>query len=334
MRALVLLEPGRLVLEDRPEPDDPGPGEATVRVRRVGVCGTDLHAYRGEQPLFTYPRLLGHELGVEVVAVGAGVDRVAVGDRCAVEPYLHCGRCVACRAGRTNCCAELKVLGVHVDGGMRPTLNVPAAKLHRSNKLSDDQLALVETLCIGAHAVARAAPRPGEPTLVVGAGPIGLGVIQFAHAAGADVTVLDLRDDRRAFVREQLGIAAVVGTDEALADAAPEGFTAVFDATGHRGSMARALDRAAPTARVVYVGLVLGGLTLDDPTLHRKELTLLASRNATAGDFARVVAAVEAGDIDTAPWITHRAALDDAPSRFDTWLDPASGTVKAMIELD
>ena len=175
MQTLILQQPGELVLADTPAPAAPGPGEARVRVHCSGVCGTDLHAFAGKQPYFTYPRIPGHELGVEVLAVGTGVTAVRVGDRCAVEPYLSCGHCIACRRGRTNCCETLKVLGVHVDGGWRSEMLVPAAKLHGSGKLTYEQLALVETLGIGAHAVTRGAPERGESALVVGAGPIGLG---------------------------------------------------------------------------------------------------------------------------------------------------------------
>ena len=237
MQTLILHKPGELTVADTPAPGAPGPDEARVRVHASGVCGTDLHAYAGNQPYFTYPRIPGHELGVEVLAVGADVTNVRVGHRCAVEPYLSCGHCSACRGGRTNCCETLKVLGVHVDGGWRSEIVVPAAKLHRSEKLNYEQLALVETLGIGAHAVTRGAPERGESTLVVGAGPIGLAVAQFAVEAGAKVTVLDVSETRRAFAARWLGVNAHDGrglTPEALRSAlGGELTTLVFDATGN-----------------------------------------------------------------------------------------------------
>ena len=174
MQTIVLETPGSFTQVDRPDAPGPGPGEALVSVRRIGICGTDLHAFRGRQPFFQYPRVLGHELGVEVLAVGEGVEAICPGDRCAIEPYLNCGKCIACRHGKTNCCASLQVLGVHTDGGMCERLIVPASKLHKSLTLTLDQLALVETLGIGAHAVDRAALMAGEVVLVIGAGPIGL----------------------------------------------------------------------------------------------------------------------------------------------------------------
>src|SRR5258708_25748462 len=161
MRTIVLDRPRQLSVVDGPAARPPGPADALVRVQRIGICGTDLHAYLGEQPFFSYPRVLGHELGVEVVEAGRDAAGLPPADRCAVEPYLTCGACIACRAGKTNCCARLQVLRVHADGGMRELMTLPARVLHRSEELSPDQLALVEPLCIGAHAGARAGIEAG-----------------------------------------------------------------------------------------------------------------------------------------------------------------------------
>jgi 2-desacetyl-2-hydroxyethyl bacteriochlorophyllide A dehydrogenase len=338
MKAALLTRPGELGMIDRPDPDAPGAGEALVRIERVGVCGTDLHAFNGRQPLFSYPRVLGHELGVTVEAIGEGVTGVAVGDRCAVEPYLNCGRCIACRRGKTNCCESLRVLGVHVDGGMTERIVVPADKLHRSDKLSLDQLALVETLGIGAHAVARAAIEPGEFALVIGAGPIGLGAIAFAKAAGAKVIVLDLDEKRLAFCREQMGIEWAidsVGEDAGALRAICGGDlpTAVFDATGNAQSMAGTFDLVAPGGRIAFIGLFIGEVSFDDPNFHRREITLLASRNALPSDFRHIISQLEAGKIDLDPWITDRAPLEAVPARLAEWAKPGSGQIKAMIEI-
>ncbi len=202
MKTLVLERPGEFRLREAAEPGRPAPGEALIRIHRVGVCGTDLHAFHGRQPFFTYPRIVGHELGVEVVATEA--PGLAPGDRCAVEPYLNCGTCLACRRGKTNCCVRLQTLGVHVDGGMQELLRVPAAKLHKSERLSLDELALVEMLCIGAHGVRRAELAPGEAALVIGAGPIGLSAATFARLVGARVLVLELSAKRRALCEQIL----------------------------------------------------------------------------------------------------------------------------------
>lgn len=342
MQAILLAEPRVLRATRLAAGLPPGPGEARVRVHRVGVCGTDLHAFRGCQPFFSYPRILGHELGVEVLTVGEGVDDVGPGDRCAVEPYLNCGCCVACRRGTPNCCTRLRVLGVHVDGGMREELVLPAAKLHRSRSLSFDQLALVETLGIGAHAVDRAALVGGETVAVIGAGPIGLAVIQFARAAGARVLVVDVNTRRLAFCRDRLGLA-----DESLVDTSRSADvaarlaeltggdmpTAVFDATGNAASMAASFAFPAHGGRLVFVGLFQGEVTFNDPEFHRRELTLLGSRNSRPGDFRRILALVEAGRVDTNPWITHRATLGEVPEVFAGWTNPEAGVVKAMISI-
>ena len=185
MKAIQLVEPKQFRVIDVPEPPPPGPGEAVVRVYRVGVCGTDFSGYLGKMPFFSYPRIPGHELGVEVVAVGPGVTSVKPGDRASVEPYINCQTCYSCTRGHTNCCEHHQTLGVHCDGGLRPRFTVPARKLHVSARLTFEQLALVETLGIGLHAINRANPRPDETVLVIGAGPIGLSVIEFAKPAGS-----------------------------------------------------------------------------------------------------------------------------------------------------
>lgn len=335
-----LQTPGLFACGDEPEPT-PGPGEALVRVHRIGVCGTDLHAFAGRQPFFTYPRILGHELGVEIIDPGDAPGALRAGDRCAVEPYLTCGHCIACRRGKTNCCTSLKCLGVHTDGGMRPLLALPGAKLHCSTKLDYDQLALIETLGIGAHAVERAELERGEFVLVIGAGPIGLGVVQFAHAAGARVAVLDVSERRLQFCREHLGVqrthTLLAGPDAAASLVAlGEGDlpTAVFDATGNAASMASTFELAAHGGRIVFVGLIQGDVSFSDPNFHRRELTLHASRNATADTFREIIRLVEAGRIDTRPWITHRFALEDTPRIFPKEIAGNPAVLKAMITVD
>jgi len=341
MKTLVLETPGRISLFDTTEPALPAAGEALVRVHRAGVCGTDIHAFNGRQPFFSYPRILGHELGVEVVAVGPDVTNVNVGDRCAVEPYLNCGKCIACRRGKSNCCTDLKVLGVHADGGHREHILVPAVKLHASAKLTLDQLALVETLGIGAHAVDRAALDAAESVAVIGAGPIGLAVVQFALAAGARVIVIDVNEGRLAFCRDRLGLAAADLIDARTTDVVAklkeltQGDlpTAVFDATGNPKSMAASFEYPAHGGKLIFVGLFSGDVTFNDPNFHRRELTLFASRNARSADFRRILELIENGKVDTTPWITHRAPLADVPALFESWTKPEAGVLKAMIDL-
>lgn len=338
MLQIILEKPGVFVRRDVSDPVI-SHGQALVRVHRIGVCGTDLHAFGGRQPFFTYPRVLGHELGVEVLMAPENERGVSVGDRCAVEPYLNCGECIACRRGRPNCCTALEVLGVHVDGGMQPLIALPVEKLHRSEVLSFDQLALVETMAIGAHAVERAKPETGETALVIGIGPIGLGVIQSLQSHGARVIAMDVNPQRLAFCRSSLGVSRTVDANENDVAAQLRAVnerdlpTVVFDATGHPKSMGGAFDLAAPGGRIVFVGLFIGDVTFHDPDFHRRELTLMASRNAKPSTFIDLIRRMESGQIDTMPWITERLSLVEVSDGFSE-LPGKSGLIKAMIEVD
>ena len=326
MQQVVLLEPGRFALRTV-DPPAVAEGQALVRVRRIGVCGTDLHAYAGRQPMFSYPRVLGHELAVTVETVPAGDARVRAGDVCAVRPFLNDPQSRASLRGRPNCCESLKVLGVHIDGGMGELLAVETRFLHPVPDLDIEAAALIEPLSIGCHAVGRGRPTPEDRTLVIGAGPIGLATAQFVALAGAPLTIVDLSERRRATATGIVPTAQVV---EALP--ADERFDCVFDATGSAGSMMRSFDYVAAGGRLVYVGLTLEPLTINDVELHRREITLLASRNATPADFERVIAAVRGGHVDPRPWITHRLSLDALPEAFDAVrADPA--LIKAIVTL-
>lgn len=339
MDTLLLEEPGRLRLVDRPSPDAPGRGEARVRVRRVGVCGTDLHAFQGDQPFFTYPRILGHELGVEVTDVGPGVDDLRPGDRCAVRPYLHCGSCSACRAGRTNCCARLEVIGVHRDGGMREEILVPAEHLHSSAAAPIEGLALTEMWTIGAHAVDRADVQPDEHVLVRGAGPIGGAIAQFARLAGGAVSIVEPDPARRKRARERFSAQATYGPAPGLAEAISGGdpdrlFPVVFDATGSTEAMGAAFEFVRPGGRLVFVGIVQESIPLPDSLFHEREMSVLSSRNATSSDFERVLDLLETGDLDAADWVTHRLPLGEVSESLPELLERDSGFFKAVIDLD
>ena len=323
MRTILLQGPGRFVESEAPVPAA-APGEALVRIRRVGICGSDFHAFRGNHPAYSYPRIIGHELGCEVVTVPENGGGLRPGDKCALEPYISCGTCRACRKNRPNCCETLRLFGIHVDGGMQPYLSCPVGLLHRSARLSLDQLALVETLGIGANAVKRSGLAAGETAIVVGAGPIGLAVVQFALAAGARVRVIERSELRREFVR-RFGVTAEAEPDEELADV-------VFDATGVAAVMARSLQQVAPAGRLVYVGVCKDAIALDDPLFHRREVTLYASRNS-CHQFPRLIGMIERGEIDTAPWINARLRLRDVPGEFEGLLRQPE-LIKAMVELD
>lgn len=340
MKAIVLQEPGKFHVAEIPEPQNPGPDEAVVRVRRVGICGSDISGYLGKMPFYSYPRIPGHELGVEVIQIGAAVTNVSVGDRCSVEPYMNCQACAACRRGASNCCKNLKVLGVHTDGGMRPSFIVPARKLHPSKSLSLEQLALVETLAIGCHAVNRASVQSGEHALVIGAGPIGLSVVVFAKLAGARVTVLDMNPRRLEFAQKAMGVDHGVlfkGDGSELDEISRIGGgdlpTAVFDATGSPKSMCNAFNLVGHTGRLTFVGIVTADISFADPLLHAREMTILASRNALPADFTRIIRLIEEGKIDTRPWITHRSDFGKIIEDFPAFTKPETGVIKAIVEV-
>jgi 2-desacetyl-2-hydroxyethyl bacteriochlorophyllide A dehydrogenase len=323
MRQILLAAPGELI-DRQVERPSAKPGEALVRIQRVGVCGSDFHAFAGRHPIYTYPRVLGHELAGEIVQLPTETSGLAVGDKCAIDPYIFCGSCRACRRGRTNCCEQLRLYGVHVDGGMQGFLSVRIDLLHKSKLLSLDQLALIETLGIGAHAVVRSRLEEGETALVIGAGPIGLAVIQFARLSGATVRVVEHNPVRRSFAA-QMGAESLPTIDDKLADV-------VFDATGSSESMGNSLERVAATGRVVFVGLTRDPIAINDALLHRREATIYASRNSY-GQFPRIIRSIEEGKIDTTPWITDRLALREVPLKLKD-LPTKSTLIKAIVQLD
>jgi alcohol dehydrogenase len=338
MKALSLEAPKQWKRIDVPGPPAPGAGEALVRVHNVGICGTDIGGYLGKMPFFSYPRIPGHELGVEVEAVGPGVLNVRPGDRCSVEPYINCQKCHACVRGKANCCEKHQTLGVHCDGGLRPRFLVPARKLHVSRRLTFEQLALVETLAIGCHATNRAAPQADESCLIIGAGPIGLATLEFVKLTGARVIVLDLNEQRLDFCRRVMGVARTVKPSDRLETdlrAVTDGHMpdVVIDATGHSGSMSSAFGLIAHGGRLVFVGITTDEVTFRHPVFHRPEGTLLCSRNALAADFTRIIGLIEEGRIDTRPWITHRTAFDQVIDVFPSYTRPESGVIKAVVEV-
>ena len=338
MQAIELVEPKTFRTIEIPEPPPPGPGEALVRSHRCGICGTDVSGYLGKMPFFEYPRIPGHELGVEVLSVGEGVTNVVPGDCCSVEPYMHCGDCYACRQGAINCCEQLQVIGVMIDGGLRPQFIVRAEKLHASAQLSFDQLALVETLAIGCHAAARAEIIAGDTCLVIGAGPIGLATLEFVRLRGGRPVIIDLDTQRLSFCRTQLGVEHAIEPQGNLQEqlrSCCEGHLpdVVIDATGSAGSMSNSFSLVAPTGRLVFVGLTTDAVSFHHPIFHRPEGTLLCSRNALPEDFRQIIGWIEEGRIDTSPWITHRIPFGEVAEQFPQIIRPEAQAIKAIIEV-
>ena len=339
MKSIILENPFKLKKKQIDFDDTLNPDEALIKIHRIGICGTDYHAYRGKQPFFSYPRVLGHELGAEVIKIDSDSAEIKIGSKISVEPYLNCGVCQSCVNGKINCCENLKVLGVHMDGGMVEYLKVPIKKLHASEKLNYEQLALIETLSIGAHAVQRAETISKDLVLVIGAGPIGLSVIQFAKIAGATVAVMDTNKSRLSFAEKNMQADILIEMNENFS---PENLktqlknnlpTIVFDATGNSDSMQNAFNFVAFGGKLVFVGLFIGDVIFHDPLFHRREMTLFASRNSLPQNFKNIIQLMETGKIDTSAWLTHHADFDDLPKIFDEWLDPKSGVIKAIVSL-
>ena len=336
MDALVCLKPGKLKLTDLAAPTA-GPEMALVRPHRVGVCGTDYHIFEGKHPYLEYPRVMGHELAVEVIESPAGTNLV-FGDICVVNPYLSCGHCVACQAGKPNCCMSISVLGVHQDGGMTGLLTLPPGNLIPAGGLTTDECATVEFLAVGAHAVRRSGATKNDRALVVGAGPIGLGVAIFAKRAGASVTVIEVDPERTAVANTVVKVEMVAaGSDAARTTHLTndgEGFDVVFDATGSQKAMENGFEFVAHGGRYVLVGVVKDSISFSDPDFHRKEMTLLGSRNATSADFEDVIAAIKDGAVPVDRLITHRTSLRDAVQDIPRWATQKNGLIKALIEID
>lgn len=318
----MLEAPGKLVEREGPRPVI-STGCAVVRMERVGVCGSDFHAFAGSHPIYSYPRVLGHELSGVIVECPPNFKGLQPGDRCAIEPYNICGTCRACLKGRYNCCESIQLFGVHIDGGLQEYLVVPLALLHKSESLSLDQLALVETLGIGAHAVNRSKLEPGAYALVIGAGPVGIAVALFARVTGANVHIVEKIPERRHVV-ERMGYSATQAAEERQADV-------VFDATGSAGAMAKSISLVAPAGVLVYVGLTKDPVCIDDSEFHRKEITLMASRNSF-GSFPRIIRLIEEGNIDVAHWVTDRVPFSEVVSQFPS-LRTRPQLVKAIIEV-
>jgi len=336
MKALICTIPHQLDYAEIAEPPT-GPGKTLLKIKRIGICGTDLHAFEGTQPFFSYPRILGHELAAEIVETDA--TGFAPGEIVTIIPYFNCGVCIACRMGKPNCCANINVCGVHVDGGMREYLSVPSYSLVHSEGLSFDELALVEPLAIGAHGVRRADIIPGEFVLVIGAGPIGLGTMEFAKIAHGKVIAMDINDSRLNFCKDKLKVDFTVNPNhedalkKLMSITNGDMPTVVIDATGSLKAINNAFQYLGHGGRYVLIGLQKGDISFSHPEFHKRESTLMSSRNATRADFEHVVASMKKGKVNPATYITHRVQFDEVKDNFESWLNSATGVIKAIIEL-
>ncbi|MDP1731084.1 MAG: zinc-binding alcohol dehydrogenase family protein [Devosia sp.] len=331
MKAISCAAPGRLALVEI-DPPVLRPGWVRIGIRYIGICGTDYHIFEGNHPFLEYPRIMGHELSGVVLDANGGATLEA-GDAVVVNPYLPCYACPACREGKTNCCETLKVIGVHCDGGMAEEIVMPEANLYPAAGISLRDAAMVEFLAIGAHAVRRSELKPGDRALVVGSGPIGLGVAFFAGIAGADVTVVDAAPDKIAVTRDlgfrAFGLAELDG--DAFKAVKRSGFDAVFDATGSIRAMNASLLHTRSGGSYTLVGVIKGDLVWPDPEVHRRELTIRGSRNATKEDFDHVMDSIRSGQVPTGSLATHATTFDRVPADLPAWTHNREGLIKAIV---
>ncbi len=337
MKKLTCISPGNFEYGESERPSLTR-DHAILKIKRIGICGTDLHAFEGTQPYFNYPRILGHELAAELVEVD-GRNDFKQNEITTFIPYFNCGTCIACRNGRPNCCVSLQVSGVHIDGGMVEYLSVPSYSLVHGDGLDVDSLALIEPLAIGAHGVRRAGIKAGEFVLVVGAGPIGLGTMEVARIAGGQVIALDLVDSRLQFCKQKLKIPFTInGSSSNVLEQLKEIThgdmpTVVMDATGSRAAINGAFNFMAHGGRYVLIGLQKEMISFSHPEFHKREATLMSSRNATREDFDHVISSIKNGSINPTTYITHRVGFDQVKDQFASWLNPATGVIKAMVEM-
>lgn len=335
MKALICTAPGMFEYVEKEAPIL-APGNVILKIKRIGICGTDLHAYQGSQPYFNYPRILGHELAADIAATYAA-DSFTEGTPVSIIPYFNCGHCIACRNHKPNCCTGIQVCGVHIDGGMVEYLSVPSYSIIRAEGLGYDALSLLEPLSIAAHGVRRANVQPGEFVLVVGAGPIGLATMQMAAVAGAEVIAMDVNETRLKFTEKlnipyKVNAASPTLTEQLLDITHGDMPTVIIDATGNLKAINNSLQYLAHGGRYVLIGLQKEAMSFSHPEFHKRETTLMSSRNATREDFDHVIHSIKKGLINPSIYITHRARFDEVKNNFESWLDPANGVIKAMVE--
>jgi len=338
MRSLICSLPGSFLYKEMDVPVL-RPHHAIIKIKRIGICGTDIHAYQGTQPYIDYPRILGHELSGDLIDAD-DADGFVPGEKLTIIPYFHCGICIACRNKKPNCCVKLKVCGVHIDGGMVDYLCVPSAALVHNDGLNYDELALIEPLAIGAHGLRRANLIPNEFVLVIGAGPIGLGTMEFARIAGGQVIAMDNNDDRLAFCKKNLNVEHIIyASKDNVAGKLIEITngdmpTVVIDATGNQQAINKGLTYLAHGGKYILIGLQKNEIILSHPEFHRREATLMSSRNASRQDFEMVISCVKKKLIDPSVYITHREKFEKVADEFNSWLDPKNHVIKAMVEMD
>lgn len=314
-------------------------GELLVQIKNIGICGTDIHAFHGDQPYFSYPRVLGHELSG--IIVDAKIDNKSlIGKPVSVLPYLSCGKCNSCLKGKTNCCANLHVMGVHVDGGFREYLSVPEDNIMvGKNETNLEHLSMVEPLSISYHGIMRADILENDWVIIFGAGPIGIGALMFAKSKTNNIILIDINQNRITYCKSILGIEhSFNGNDETLFEEIKEltnGHFAdiVIDATGNKKSIQQQLRFLGHGGKWILIGLQREDLHINHPEFHKREATLMSSRNATKHDFKQVMDKIDNKEIDPALLITHTLDFEEVVNSFSSFIVDQT-LIKGIIKVN
>jgi 2-desacetyl-2-hydroxyethyl bacteriochlorophyllide A dehydrogenase len=314
-------------------------GELLVQIKNIGICGTDIHAFHGNQPYFTYPRVLGHELSG--IIVDAKIENKSLlGKPVSVLPYLSCGKCNSCLKGKTNCCANLHVMGVHVDGGFREYVSVPVDNIMVGREETDlEHLSMVEPLSISYHGIMRADILENDWVIIFGAGPIGIGALMFAKSKTNNIILIDINKNRITYCKSILGIEhSFNGNDETLFEEIKEltnGHFAdiVIDATGNKKSIQQQLRFLGHGGKWILIGLQREDLHINHPEFHKREATLMSSRNATKHDFKQVMDKIDNKEIDPALLITHTLDFEEVVNSFSSFIVDQT-LIKGIIKVN
>ena len=335
MRSIHVTTPGEVDVVEVEDPR-PRPGEALLRVRYAGICGSDVQTFRGTQPFASYPRVPGHEFSAEILEINGSSEDLAVGDVVTGVPYFQDGTCYSCRRGLINACERNETMGVHRDGAFQELITMPLERLHRARGVDPRDLAIVEPFSIGYHAVLRADVAEGERVLVLGAGAIGLLTMIAARTRGAEVWIADVVASRLE-VATTLGAAGTVDLAQETVDSAVQaatggdGFDVVFEATGLPISFLNAIEAAAFGARLVLIGNGTREVTLNQSALIKKELDVLGSRNSR-GVFETLIDLLERGVVDVSPLRTKIVPLTEAKQALEDAAAGATDDIKVLIE--
>jgi len=337
MRALIIKEPGTVSIEQVPQPQ-PDHGEILLRVRMVGLCGSDLNSFRGKNPMVQFPRIPGHEIAATIVEGTSSFPALAAGVNVTMSPYTNCGKCASCLRGRPNACAFNETLGVQRDGALTEFITMPPEKLYPA-ALTIKELCLVEPLTVGFHAVARGRVTSADKVAIFGCGGVGLGAIAASHFAGATTIAVDLDDDKLQLAKKA-GTTHIVNSaqsrlHEQLLDLTDgRGPDVIIEAVGHPQTFRAAVEEVAFTGRVVYIGYAKEPVAYETKLFVQKELDILGSRNALPEDFRSVMKMLEEHKFPVEDAVGSIVSLDNAPSILKAWSSNPSKFTKIMVQLD